>query len=94
MNQTDFQAKVLEHMGSTDAKLENISGWMGKLDGEVAGLRADGCSTGKRNSERIKTLESAPKKNMIGGGLVGGGTAAVFVAIVEGIKALMGGGSQ
>jgi len=90
MNQADFQAKVLEHMGSTDAKLENISGWMGKLDGEVAGLRADGCSTGKRNSERIKVLEDAPKKGLVGASLAGTGAGAFVYGLITAIKGLIG----
>lgn len=91
MNQADFQAKVLEHMGSTDAKLDNINGWMGKLDDKVDHLQTKGCAKGDANERRIDKVEKAPSKNaVIGGTAAGGGIAALLYGAFQFFEFVLG----
>ena len=89
MTNADFQAKVLEHMGSTDAELKNVNGWMGKIDTKVDKLQTSGCAKGAYNEKRIEKIENEPKKLKIHGAVAGGGIGAVVVTIAEVVRAFL-----
>lgn len=89
MNDDAFQAKVLEHMGSTDAKLDNIEGWMGGISSDVKILNRDGCAKGAENQRRLGKVEDAPKKQAVTGVLTSSGVAAGFLAVAEVVRAFL-----
>lgn len=89
MDQEQFQLKVVEHMATSNTRLENIEGWMGKIDTKVTKISSDGCAKGGENERRIDKMDL---KSRAGGAAAGGGIAAALVGMIELVRFLFGGG--
>ena len=90
MNDDAFQAKVLEHMGSTDAKLDNIEGWMGGISSDVKILNRDGCAKGGENERNIAEISKANNRSLMSSVAAGGGTTGIILAVVKLVATLKG----
>ena len=92
MDAKEFREKAIIHMATTNTRLENIDGWMGKLDRKVDDINVNGCAKGSEMERRVDKFENAPKRQALGGGaLAGGGIAASIVGIVKALEFIFSG---